>query len=335
MAEVTIARLTDGERAEFSDFCRDHWPGEHPLIHRPDVFEYYYRDADGGLNFAVARDAQSGELFAVCGYIKTNRTANPDLWLSYLLAKKGAPFSLSFKLIQWIAGTVNARTVGCNNIRPAVFPMYEFLGYTTGPIPQFYRFNPEIENYTICKITDREIPSVEFESLTFSSIDAPLTAAEWEELGLAENKPYKDRDYYQKRYLDYPWIAYELFAGRSAGGALRALVALRVFRYESALALRVVDYVGAAESIAAAGAFLDREMRARGAEFCDWFAAGIPADVMARAGFRLLEIDGGNIVPLYLDPPRMENTPMYCAISDPEGYRMFRADGDQDRKNSQ
>ena len=62
---IAVSRLKDGELDEFRVFCAAAWGSEHPLIHNAEMFEYYYRAADGELNFACARDDDSGELLSV------------------------------------------------------------------------------------------------------------------------------------------------------------------------------------------------------------------------------------------------------------------------------
>ncbi len=74
-------------------------------------------------------------------------------------------------------------------------------------------------------------------------------------------------------------------------------------------------------------------MRYSGAEFCDWYAAGLNDRIMERGGFKRLSGDSGDVIPFYLDPPVMENIELYGASDGGQNYIMFRADGDQDRPN--
>ena len=333
MSQVSFERLTDRGLDAFRTFCLDHWPGEHPLIHNDVMFEYYYRDeTDGGINFAIACDTETGDIQSVCGYIKSNDGETPDVWISYILTKKGAPLNLGFRMLAFIQQITNCRTIACNNIRKKTRGLYEFLGWYVGDQTQYYRLNENISNHTICNIVDRKIPTVDSKGYDFTRIDDKKGLEAFDFAAFAENKPYKDRAYFEKRFFDNPWNEYEVYEARDAGGPV-ALLVIRQFRHEAAVALRVVEYVGPNEAVAGFGDFLDRLIKERGADFCDWFAFGLDDGTMLKAGFVPRNGDDPNIIPFYLSPPSMENVTMSFFTSDKEGYTMFRADGDQDRPN--
>ena len=54
---------------------------------------------------------------------------------------------------------------------------------------------------------------------------------------------------------------------------------------------------------------------------------------MAAAGLSQRQEGDGTVIPNYLDPPVQENTEYYYFTNRPEGFVLFRADGDQDRPN--
>ncbi len=331
MPEITIERLQERELEAFRLFCRENWPGEHPLIHNHTMFEYYYRDRDdGGLNLAIAH-GEDGTICGVCGYMKTNGRETPDIWMSYLLAKKGGAPGLGFRLLGWIQQETRCRTIACNNIRANTRALYEFQGWHVADMTQYYRLNPQKENYTICNISTKKTQSVEESEYQWSL----LNKQELEALNFAafaENKPYKDRSYLEKRYFDHPWLHYDVYAAREHG-IVRALLVVRQIDSALGRAIRVVDYIGNRDFAAGCGAGLDRLMQDCGADFCDWFAFGLDDETMARAGFCARTADDPNVIPLYLEPPKLENVTITMCTSDPDGYTMFRADGDQDRPN--
>lgn len=332
MADIVFERLRKENLEEFRDFCRANWPGEHPLIHNPEMFEYYYRDPDGGINFVVARKRGIGGIQSVLGFIKTNQTERPDVWTSYILTKKGSELGLGFKLLELVHKLTNARTIASNNIRKKTRGLYEFLGWYVGGQTQFYRLNENIDKYTICNIANKFILPVNKSNFEIFKVENGEELSRFEFSEFTENKPYKDRYYFKKRYCDNPWLKYDIYAMRDCAGT-RALLVVREFRQTESVALRVVDYVGERAGIARCGEFLDRLIKQRGADFCDWFAFGVDEGVMAMAGFLPRTPDDPNIIPLYLSPPVMENIDMTFFTSDPDGYAMFRADGDQDRPN--
>jgi hypothetical protein len=271
-----------------------------------------------------------GDILGVCGFIKSNGTKSPDIWISYILTQKGAPFGLSLSLLEYVQQQTGCRTAACNNIRPKVGGMYSFLGWQVKTMTQYYRLNVDLEDYTICNIETKNILKVEKSDLEFERIQDSAALEGFDFEAFSDHQPYKDRHYVEKRYFGNPWLEYALYQNRQSAGRPGTILVVRRFQYAGRIALRVVDYIGRPQDIARCGEFLDQLMRKTGAEFCDWFAYGLPDDLLLRAGFVPLCESDGNIVPLYLSPPKMENVAITVTAS-AKDYVMFRADGDQDR----
>lgn len=331
MSDITVSRLGQKDLADFKSFCLEAWGAPHALIHDERSFEYYYRAADGGLNFAVARD-ESGAFLSVCGYILSNSGPEPDVWISFLVSKKGAPFGLAYRLFDFIIETTRCRSIACNNIREKTRGLYEFRGWTVDMLSHYYRLNPKLDEYKLCKITSKDIPRVNKSDFKPKRITDERGLEPFEKTVFFQNLPYKDGLYLKRRYFDNPWFAYEA-AGFFDGHEPVALVFYRQIDAEGAAVLRVVDFIGDARALAAAGEYLDGQMRERNAEFCDWYAYGLSEEAMRAAGFALRARGDENIVPNYLEPPLCENTDFFFFTSDSKGYRVFKADGDQDRPN--
>ena len=100
-----------------------------------------------------------------------------------------------------------------------------------------------------------------------------------------------------------------------------------------AAVVRLVDFIGEDSVLPRIGAALDAILNHAGAEYMDCYNAGIPADVWLAAGFTERVEGDGCIIPNYLTPPVHENTEYYYFTNKPEGFVMFKADGDQDRPN--
>ena len=331
MGDVVYTRLGESDLPAFRDFCREAWGKEHPLIHNAALFDYYYRRG-GAINFVCAKDVATGGFLSVCGYIPASGAPRPDVWLSFLVSRKKAPLGLSLGLIEQIRARTGCRTLACNTIRPRTAALYEFFGYTVAALTQYYRINEAVENYTICNIRYPDRLPVAPSDAVFAELTGPDMLEEFDFEAYAENQPYKDRDYVARRYFGNRFLAYRVYLG-SENGRPFGLLCVRLLGYAGARAVRVVDYIGDRAKIPACGLLLDRLLHDEGAEFCDWYAYGIPDDVMARAGFSKRLPGDANILPNYLEPPRMENVDFMMFTSDPQRYAMFKADGDQDRAN--
>jgi len=153
------------------------------------------------------------------------------------------------------------------------------------------------------------------------------------------------KDRYPQKDLWYLTRRYETFAQQIAGGyqyrfyGLRrggSMTALLVTRYnETPLgnALRIVDYIGSDVDFAQVGGTVDALLCRYRAEYADMYCVGLTMETVAAAGFSVRDEQDENIIPNYLNPPLQENIDFYYFTEDPDGFVMFRADGDQDRPN--
>ncbi|MEG0832974.1 MAG: hypothetical protein RSE36_00365 [Oscillospiraceae bacterium] len=329
---IKIELLEECELVRFRDFCREHWGSEHPLVHNDAMFSYYYRNG-GSINFVVAKEEEKDEILSVCGFIYANSSQTPDVWISFILTKKGAPHAIGFRILEFIQSLTHCRTIACNNIRKKTRGLYEFFGWFVGDLTQYYRLNKAVQKYTICHIEDNNILSVKKSKLFFDEITAEKELDSFEFERYKENRPYKDKAYIKRRYLDNPWLSYRIFAGGDEAEGKCALLVLRIVESGSARMVRVVDYVGDRSRITDCGELLDKIMASECAEFCDWYAFGIGDEVMSRAGFSKRAANDANILPNYLEPILMENVDFAFFTSDANNYCVFKADGDQDRPN--
>ena len=330
MADIIINRVTDSDLPAFREFCNAHWGSEHPLINNEAMFDYYYRQGVV-INFLKAQDAASREIFGVCGFIPASSLPSPDVWVSFILTKKGGSAGLSFRLIDEIKNITRCATLSCNNIRKKVFGMYQFIGCDTFALSHYYRVNPELSEYSLCSVVSNEPLSLCVSDWEFTEIGREALQ-DLEIENICKARPVKDNRYFAHRYFDNPFIRYRVFAA-CCGGVKRAVVVVRLIESEGVRVLRVVDYIGDPAQAWKAGQKLDGLMRYSGAEFCDWYAAGLNDRIMERGGFKRLSGDSGDVIPFYLDPPVMENIELYGASDGGQNYIMFRADGDQDRPN--
>ena len=142
-------------------------------------------------------------------------------------------------------------------------------------------------------------------------------------------KPQKDYWYVDKRYFRYPHYEYKVY-GIYKNGSCDSLVVFRVNESDEGYVLRVVDYIGSPENICDLNGHIDVLMEQFDCECCDmyWFGAD-----GAKAGFVLRDKDDTNIIPNYLNTLLQQNIDYYFFTTDTDSFVMFKADGDQDRKN--
>lgn len=310
-------------------FMNTHWGSKHPLVNLPDYFTYYYQDGDetrNRLNFALCL-GEDDAICALCGFIKSCENGE-HIWISIWCADKkakGAGLELMSKMPQ----LTGAKLLSCNNIRPNTIPFYEFLGYTGARMRHWYRLGEQRE-YKVAspRCTDRlavfgDGYLARFE--TAGQMEAAFCPPEFA-------KPYKDHWYLSRRYFAYPRQSYLVYGGY-LDGICRLLFCLRRVEVAGRTVLRLCDVVGRTALLPQFGAALDALIADENAEYLDCYCYGAADESMTGAGFTERTQDDETIIPHYLTPPLYENVEFYLFTSDPAGFVMFRADGDQDRPN--
>lgn len=325
--EYRFRLATVADEPAIRAFMRAHWDASHPLIELDDFFDYYYKGEGDALHFALCE--QDGALAAIAGYIPASQGPGADVWVSLWVADKKAKGS-GLELMAELPRLAGCRTLACNNIRPETRPFYHFLGYETGRLGHFYRLADK-PAYQLAQVTERDIPPVagdaqlvlleSAETLRQSGFEPPRGA-----------NPCKDLWYITRRYYAYPRQDYDVYGVVLPGQSTPAvLLCTRTIQAAGTAVLRLADVIGPPQVLPQAGAAIDRLMRAAGAEYADLYCTGVDAALLRRAGFAEREEGSPDIIPNYLDPPLYENTDYYYFTSRPEGFIMFKADGDQDR----
>ncbi len=320
--EYRLARVD--EKDKIIEFMDAYWGSKHPILHREEYFDYYFCTGKG-INFAIAVEEE--KIFAVCGFTPCN-AAGDEIWISLWQAakkKNGVGLELMSKMLELTGAT----RMSCNNIREETQVFYQFLGYETGELKQYYRL-AERESFSVAKVGEWHRPSVEAEVL-YERISS-LEELETQLMLPTEGHPRKDLWYLKKRFFEFPGYAYEIY-GLKRDGKITALAVLRANPVGESTVLRLVDYCGSEDDFAKIGGTLDALLRQYDAEYIDMYCVGLKEKAVKAGGFTLRERGSETVIPNYLNPLVDFNTDYFYFTSDAEGFRMFKADGDQDRPN--
>lgn len=319
-----------GEEAQVVDFVNRNFDWKLPLVNRPEYFDFYYHNTES-LQFAIAEE--NGEWLAVAGYILANRAQSPDLWVSVWVAVPGHN-GVGLELMDALPRLTGARVVACNNIRPKTMAFYRFLGWHADRVPHYYRLAQQ-DTYRLARVQDPTILPAGGDL----TLDTVSSVTRLQGLGLppTSHTPKKDLWYLARRYYGFPHLAYQVYSVCEQGKLLAYLVTRTVDTApdsaDNVRALRIVDFIGKDEVLPRIGGAIDGLIQAAGAEYAECYCWGIPAEIFAQAGFCERKEDSCNIIPNYLTPPLYENTEYYFFTNQPEGFVLFKADGDQDRPN--
>ncbi|MBR5521215.1 MAG: hypothetical protein IKU54_04385 [Oscillospiraceae bacterium] len=319
-----IRRIPMAEKQLVIDFLNRHWGSQHPLVNNKTLFDYYYADGDM-TNFYVLED--DGEVAAVCGYIKCSEKSDSDIWISIWCAKKGKN-GLGLTLMGAMKELTGAKNMSCNNIRENTMPFYTFLGYHPDKMNHFYRISDKNE-YKMAVVNNKLIPESAIIDGTELVLMEDISQVK-EHFSIPDGmKPQKDYWYINKRYFEYPHYKYKVYVLYSNKKPV-SLVVFRVNDSDEGHVLRLVDYIGTKENFYLLSGWVDKLMAEFDCEFSDMYCWGVDG---AKAGFVLRDENDTNIIPNYLNTLWQKNIDYFFFTSDPDGFMMFKADGDQDRKN--
>ena len=276
MSEVTFRLARLGEDRAILDFINEHFDMRLPLLERPELYRHYFAGRGGVPQFAVAED-EDGQYVSAAGYILTNASRRPDVWVSIWVAAKGHN-GVGLELMNALPGLLHANVLACNNIRPNTCTFYQFLGWQAGRIPHYYRLGRCAE-YQLAKPLHYTLPPVQ-RDLGLEKIES---AADLIPLGMppTPHTPRKDTWYMRRRYFHYPHYPYDVWAARENGKLLAYVVTRTVPAQATGCVpvVRLVDFIGEDAVLPRLGAALDAILRRARAEYMDCYNVGIPAEV--------------------------------------------------------
>lgn len=324
----TFRLATTKDKPAIIAFMNTHWGQLHPLVNNEKFFNFYYTTFNNQLNFAIAEC--EGEIASIAGFIPSNHTTTPDIWVS-LWVSHPAYSGAGLALMAEMQSLTQCRTLACNNIRPKTQVLYQFLGYTTGRINHFYRLANR-ESYKIAKINHFEIAR-SYGNAILQKVETEKELAKCKPVLHASQNPYKDIKYIAYRYFSYPYQKYTIWHASDPATCQAAILVTRTTLVEANAVLRIVDYIGEPTFFAELGTAIDSLMENENVEYADFYCVGIPKSSLQKAGFTERTEKDTNIIPNYLTPLSQENIDFYYFTNNPEHFTLFKADGDQDRPN--
>ncbi len=336
------------EREKLIDFINKHFGWKLPLINRREFFNYYF--CGENLQFALAE--RDGELLSVAGYILANKSEKPDVWVSVWVAKKGEN-GVGLELMNALPELLNAKVVACNNIKEKTCVFYQFLGWEAERLSHFYRLGDKKNknDFKLVRFITENAENIDntqnSDSVNRLAVNGELKLLrlnnenEIDKHGLPQNiqinTPIKDIWYLKRRYFNFPHYSYDVFAVLENKILLAYLVTRTAYspleNGEIIPVLRIVDFIGSEDILPQLGTAIDELISTQNAEYADCYCTGISAETFAKTGFSERKREDAIIIPNYLDPPLFENTEYFYFTNIQNGFKMFKADGDQDRPN--
>ena len=315
------------------NFIDEFWRKDHILARDEAIFRYEY-ESDDGINMALALNDEGG-IDGLMGFIPYGEE-NRDIMLSLWKANKTDNPMLGIEILKFVMDETGSRTIACPGIAKKTMGTYQFMGFKTGFMNQWYRLGKR-DDYAIAEVTNSEIPTSVCDKAKY--IKRIATKEECEsrfnfEVYKASNPvPFKEKEYIIKRYFNHPVYQYEVY-GAFDNDKETECDTLLIFRKQpanGATALRFVDVIGNFDALYDCTESMDSLIAESDAEYADLYEVGMDEEKMMAAGWKKVA-DSGNIIPNYFAPFCKENiTIPYCTTD--EKIHLFKADGAQDRPN--
>lgn len=352
---ISIRFATLADEPALLRFLEEHWRKNHIFIKHPELMRWQHaitRDPAGRLTFLLAErksESASPELLGILGFIPFHHFHGNREWSDLSLAiwkvrdDAGTP-GLGIQMLKALQSAYKPAMIAAIGISGMVKPMYQAMGYRLGHLAQAALFP---EDDPACKTTDLNVPMIARQSLTpdpevrlepvaLGHESEGDVSAEIDALAAAQ-VPRKSWAYLVARYHDHPSYRYTLRAV-TIRGQLEAVLVWRSVAAPFGTILRIVDLVGAPESLARCGTLLRDELRVADACYIDLMAWGVDMAVLSRGGFVSLDDYPDLVLPNYFSPYEARNIRIDLAVKTIRSIedlplRLYRADSDQDRPN--
>ena len=332
--EFLIAKEEDIEA--IMKFIKTEWGENHILANSKKLFRYFYLNKDGIVNFAIARDKYTKEIFAIHGYKQCSQKEGYKDFFGALWKAKKCDYPMIGLLVKdYLFKTSNARTFSGVGSNPnTTIQIMKRLGYYTGKLQHFYRLNSNID-FKIAIIKDKYNIDInedqKFKLRLFRQFEELNECYDF--LKNIDIKPFKDSDYIRYTYFEHISYKYFVYGLEDVNNNIETLIIGREIEQNGNTIFRIVDIIGKEKNLAFVGKEIDRLIKENNYEYIDLYCIGIDNNILNKFGF--IEKDENiNIIPNYFEPFVQKNVDIYYFREKSENnIRIFKGDGDQDRPN--
>lgn len=309
-------------------FIDEHWRSDHILSRDRTLFEFQHRWGNE-VSFVLSED--NGNITGILGYIPYSNNSR-DVALAIWKTIKNEDTMQGINMLSFLRENGDVRTISVPGINLKIIPVYNFMGFETGMMKQWYRLC-KVSEYKIAKVINDYIPAFTNDKEVMICEIPDFSKAE-ADFGIDDcltkpNQPKKSKEYLKRRYFEHPVFSYIKY-GVSLGEK-KLFVVLRVQKYNESASLRIIDCIGDHELFTYFTDKIDDLMIQYECEYADCYETGVADNVFEDGGWTLV-FDSGNIIPDYFSPYEQRNIDIYYA-SEIKDAILFKGDGDMDRPN--
>jgi hypothetical protein len=331
---ISLANVNDIE--DIMSFINSEWKEGH-ILARNEAFFRYEHQSGHQVNFVLAKN-ENNKLVGVLGYINCALYEDSDVsTVIWKVTKSSKNPVLGVQLLQFLQKIKGVRTVCSVGINKKTVGIYKYLGMYTDTLKHFAMINYNIKEFKIAKVKESRGPidpnnsSIEKNAIKIVKDEAELLKFKFD--NFEQNIPYKNVNYFTKRYFQHPIYKYDIF-GVYNSGDIAGLFVTRTEIINGARVLRIVDFLGEEKNIRPFALFLSDIIKKEQYEYADFYCFGLDENNLLDSGFQLIDPHNEElIIPNYFNPFLQKNIPIHFFADTKEVnmLRLFKADGDQDR----
>lgn len=327
--KITIRFATENDIPTVMQFIDTYWKKGHILGNNKELFCYEWLK-NGKVSVAIALNGE--EIVGMEGFIpygEKNRDIMMTLWK---VIKTGNPL-LGMAILDFIKNNADVKTISSPGINAKTVELYQYLGYETGKMTQWYRLNSHIAEYKIAAVKNKDVPETlegKCKLLKFTDFATLAERFSFADYYATNPCPLKEAWYVEHRYFRHPIYKYDVYGiADGASTNCRILLVFRVQEAQGNRCLRLVDVIGDTDLMYQVTTAIDELLQRSNLEYADFYEKGMDGTAMEKAGWRKVE-GSGNVIPNYFAPFVQENIDIIYFTSEP-AIKLFKADGDQDR----
>lgn len=321
-------------------FIDQFWRKNHILARDRRLFEYQHLYGDT-VSFLLAERKTTDEIEGVLGFIPASSdTDKMDVWTAIWKVRddhSNMPM-LGVELMKRLRELIKCRNlilVGANP-ETAVPIAKVMMKYKAERMKHFYMLGYHEEfliAYLGGKKSEKSQKICEIENLQYEFVwDEKdfLDSLEYVKVNLDQAIPYKDMDYYVKRYFRHPYYRYMVC--HAVIGDRHAIVIMREVEINGRRLCRIVDFIGEQRVFGALSKMFHDLLKKNQYEYVDFYCMHFNEEYILQAGFIERKEKDEVIIPNYMEPFVRQNVEIYVCFKDKQCL-VYKADGDQDRPN--
>ncbi len=344
--KYVIRKATFDDEQALRQFIDEHWRKDHVFVTSKALLDWQHRDEiTQSYSFILGIEKETGDIHGVLGFI-TLAQFDPEIeptriiWMAIWKVRDAARgHRLGRNIQSFLVESENPQIISTVAASAMTLSMYKELGYQVDKLQQYFILNADKKVFELAFVPaeTEEVDGV-LSSKTKRVIE-PIRREEilsqtqhcFDEQGTV---PVKTPKYIVGRYFDHPIYSYDAYKVLK-DGEIEGFLIVRECKHEGHKAIRVVDFIGPDDALIGLKPAWQKLMSDSGAEYVDFYNAGIPDKSLRQSGFRNVNDFEDLIIPNYFEPFLQRKVSIDFMISSPKGvpYRIVKGDSDQDRPN--